>query len=68
MNCNSYATERQGLLDILKEIYTTRYDILSDDAKCFKLLNMEINPQFVNKCAAEIHFMYKKEGKLVIEK
>ena len=43
--------------------------LVSDDAKCFRLLDMEINPQFVDKCAAQIHFLYeKKEGKLVIEK
>ena len=67
MNCNTYATERRGLLDILKETYAAGYDILSDDAKCFKLLNIETNPQLVDKCAAQINFMYKKERKLVIE-
>ena len=39
---------------------------ISDDAKCFKLLNMEINPQFVDRCAAQIHLMYKKR-KMAIE-
>ena len=68
INCNTYTTERRGLLDILKETYAARYDLLSDDAKCFKLLNMEVNPQFVDRCAAQIHLIYKKEGKLVIEK
>ena len=34
----------------------------------FLMVYMKINPQFVDKCAAQIHFMYKKEGKLVIEK
>ena len=63
INCNNYATERRGLLDILKETYATRYNILSDDAKCFKLLNMGINPQFVDRCAAQIHLMYKKRKK-----
>ena len=67
INCNNYTTERRGLLDILKETYAARYDILSDDAKCFNLLNMEINPQFADRCAAQIHLMYKKERKLVIE-
>ena len=63
INCNNYTTERRGLLDILKETCATRYNILSDDAKCFKLLNMEINPQFVDRCAAQIHLMYKKRKK-----
>ena len=43
--------------------YAIRYNILTDDAKCFKLLNMEINPQFVDRCTAQIHFMYKKRKK-----
>ena len=68
IKCNTYATERRELLDILKETYTARYDLLSDDANDFKLLTMEINPHFVDKCVAQIHSMYKKEGKLVIEK
>ena len=61
INCNNYTTERRRLLDILKETYATMYNILSDDTKCFKLLNIEINPQFVDKCAAQIHLMYKKK-------
>ena len=31
--------------------------------KCSKLLSMEIKPQRIDKCAAKIHFMYKKEEK-----
>ena len=48
---------------MLKETYATRYDMLPDDAKRFRILNMEINPQFVDKCAAQIHFMCKKRRK-----
>ena len=64
INCNNYTTERRGLLNCKKLMQLGIYD---DDAKCFKLLNMEINPQFVDRCAAQIHLMYKKERKLVIE-
>ena len=49
----------------LKRLTQLGYDILSDDARCFKLLNMGINPQF--RPQAQIHFI-KNEGRLAIEK
>ena len=63
MKCNAYQNERADLIHILKESYKRNYNKMTDMEKCSKLLSMEIKPQLIDKCAATIHFMYKKEEK-----
>ena len=40
---------------------------MTDMGKCSKLLSMEIKPQLIDKCAAKIHFMYKKKDEKPIK-
>ena len=65
MKCNAYQNERADLdlIHILKESYERNYNKMTDMEKCSKLLSMEIKPQLIDKCAAKIHFMYKKRRK-----
>ena len=63
MKCNAYQNERADLIHILKESYKRNYNKMTDVEKCSKVLGMEIKPQLIDKCAAKIHFMYKKRRK-----
>ena len=63
MKCNAYQNERADLIHILKESYKRNYNKMTDMEKCSKLLSMEIKPQLIDKCAATIHFIYKKRRK-----
>ena len=61
VKCSAYQSERADLIHILKESYRRKYNKMTDMDKSSKLLNMEIKPQLIDKCAANIHFMYKKD-------
>ena len=64
MRCNKFKNERKILIDILlTESYPKGLLNFSDELKCFKLLNMDIQEKLVNKCATQIHHMYKKRRK-----